>query len=89
MNIDIMIQIAKSALKIGASDKHFVSIDLSMHEGAFPVCVYIHKLNNLGISDGIEDSMDFSTDDSYILHKGWFEKWAERIAKEREIDETS
>ena len=89
MKNETMLRIANKALEVGNSSKHFVSIDLSMHKGTFPVIVYIHKLSKLGISEGVEDSVDFSTDDSYILHEGWLEKWAERIAKEREIDETS
>ena len=89
MNIDVMLQIAKSALEIGASNKHFVSIDLSMHDGAFPVAVYIHKLDKHGISNGVEDSLDFSTDASYELHGGWLSKWAEIVARERKKDDTT
>lgn len=89
MENNIMLKIAEHAMDIGASSKHFVTADLSKHYGTFPVVVYIHKYDRFGMSDGIEDSLSFSTDDSYEFHKEWLQKWAERIAMERKADGTT
>lgn len=88
MDRQIITSIIDKAMQIGVSSKHFVSADATTHVGAFPVTVYVHELDHNGFSIGVVDSLDLSTDMSFELHKGWFDKWADIVAKERESDDT-
>ena len=87
MDKDIILQVVAKTIDIGSSKKHYVSIDVSAFDKAFPVTVYIHNCKD-GYSNGICDTVYLSMNESYELHKEWFDKWSAIIAKEREADDS-
>lgn len=86
MEKEIVLKIVSAAYDIGTSSKHFVGVSLATQQGSFPATVFIHELDDRGFSVGVVDSLDFSTDLSYELHRDWLQRWTDIVAKERDDD---
>ena len=85
MDIKLITKIVESAMEIGESSKHYVSVSLSTSTAVFTVIIYIM---NKGFN-GVKDTRYFQNENDWHFQKEWLTGWKVIIETEREEDEAN
>lgn len=85
MDKGFILKLVETAMEIGESSKHYVSVSLNTAKDSFTVIVYVM---NKGFN-GVKDTRYFNSDLSWHSQKDWLTGWKAIIETEREEDEAN